>query len=80
MKLTQQTLLGLVVGLLLGLVLGTGVLALAQLWPSPYDETNKQIWQQQQQANQMETLQRLRQQDFQRQLQESSLAPGRQPC
>ena len=73
---THQTILGLFGGFLLGLVLGTGVLALAQGW-DPYAETNQQIWQQQQELRQMETLQRLRNQDFQRQLQD--LSPSTRP-
>lgn len=78
--LTHQTVFGLVVGLVLGLVLGTGVLAVAQLWPSPYDETNRQIWQNQQQYNQQEILRSLQNQDFERQMQQNGLAPGRPPC
>ena len=75
----MNLLCGLLIGLVVGMTIGTSMLALAQLWPSPYDETNQQIWQQQQQANQMETLQRLRQQDFQRQIQEFP-AHSRPPC
>ena len=80
---TPHTLFTLIIGFLFGVVLSTSLGAWAQLWPTPYEDANQQLWQQQQRALQQESLQRLRQQDFQHQMEAFPRLPGpasRPPC
>ena len=64
----QGLLVGLITGFLLGAAVGTVVVAKAQGWNDPYAQTNQEIWQNQQAEMQRQTLQRLQNQDFERQM------------